>query len=197
MEISLEAIISLVGLLFGGGTIGGFLTWKYARKKAKAEAAQAEAEAKQKEAEAEKARYEAIQASVAATKEVQDSYQQLIADMKTDREDQRHYMEEQKQYIAELKEDRVHLRHERDELRKRQDDLEETMRSLQMDVARNSRMVAFMRPFLCGRDGCAIRMPVDLPGEESNDVRKRRQSNTKVETNPESKGIEPLSMKDL
>ena len=45
MEITLEAIISLVGLLFGGGTIGGVLTWRYMRRKAKAEAVQAEVEA--------------------------------------------------------------------------------------------------------------------------------------------------------
>ena len=165
MEIPVESIISIVGLLFGGGGIGVFFTWRYQRKKAKAEAEQAEAEAKQKEAEAEKAKYEAIQSAAGATKEIQDSYQQLLADMKADREEQRSYAEEQKQYIRELKEDRQHLRRERDELRDRQDKLEEDVRSLQRDVARNGRMVEAMRPFLCGRSKCPDRTAVVVSPE--------------------------------
>jgi len=45
MEITLEAIIGLISLLFGGGTIGGVLTWQYMRRKAKAEAMSAEVDA--------------------------------------------------------------------------------------------------------------------------------------------------------
>ena len=82
-------------------------------------------------------------------------YQQLIADIKTDRD-------EQKAYIQELKEDRRHLRQDRDDLRKRQDELEGTVRTLQRDVARNGRMVECMRPFLCGRQGCQDRMSVTI-----------------------------------
>jgi hypothetical protein len=41
MEITLEAIISFIGLFVGGGA-GAFFTWRYQRKKAKAEAEQAE-----------------------------------------------------------------------------------------------------------------------------------------------------------
>ena len=44
MEITLEAIISLLGLFVGGGG-GAFFTWRYLRRKAKAEAVQAEVEA--------------------------------------------------------------------------------------------------------------------------------------------------------
>jgi hypothetical protein len=174
MEISLESIISLVGLLSGGGAIGGLLSWKYARKKAKAEALQAEAEA-------EKAKVETSQATAEMMKTIQDGYQQMISDMKANLDEQKQYSEEQN--IAEIKEDRVHLRKERDELRKRQDDLEETVRNLQFRVARNCRMVEFMRPFLCGREGCAIRVPVVMPGEEGN--------------KKEAKDIEPLDMKVL
>ena len=43
MEITLDAIISLVGLFIGGGG-GCFFTWRYMRRKAKAEAVQAEVE---------------------------------------------------------------------------------------------------------------------------------------------------------
>ena len=154
MEISIDTIISIATLLLGGGG-GAFFTWRWQRKKVKAEAKTAEAD---------------------AAKELQDVYQQLVQDIKTDRD-------EQKAYIGELKEDRRHLRDERDELRKRQDDLEETVRNLQFQVARNCRMVEFMRPFLCGREGCAIRVPVVMPGEEANKT--------------EAKDIEPLSIKEL
>ena len=37
MEITLEAIISFIGLFVGGGA-GAFFTWRYQKKKAKAEA---------------------------------------------------------------------------------------------------------------------------------------------------------------
>ena len=164
MDISLESIISIAGLLFGGGGIGVLITWRYQKKKAKAEA-------KQAEAEAERAKFEAMQANAQLTKEIQDSYQQLTADLKANLETQQQYNDEQKQYIKELKEDRQHLRQERDDLRKRQDKLEKAMRDLQFEVARNSRMVAFMRPFLCGRDGCAIRVPVTMPAEDTADAK--------------------------
>jgi flagellar biosynthesis GTPase FlhF len=164
MDISFDNIITIAGLLFGGGGIGVLITWRYQKKKAKAEA-------KQAEAEAEKAKFEAMQANAQLTKEIQDSYQQLTADLKANLETQQQYNDEQKQYIKELKEDRQHLRQERDDLRKRQDKLEKAMRDLQFEVARNSRMVAFMRPFLCGRDGCAIRVPVAMPAEDTADVK--------------------------
>lgn len=182
MEFTSETIISFVTLLLGGGGIGAILTWRYQRKKAKAEAEQAEAEAKQKEAEAEKAKFEAIQSAATATKEIQDSYQQLLADMKTDRE-------EQKTYINELKEDRRHLRDERDELRGRQDKLEEVVRGLQRDVARNGRMVEMMRPFLCGREKCPHRVAVVVsadgvaePTETAKTAKTKKKTTKKTET---------------
>lgn len=135
---SIETIISLAGLLLGGG---GLLTWRYARQKAKAEASSAEAQASSAEAQ--------------ATKELQDVYQQLIADIKTDRD-------EQKAYIKELKDDRANLRHDRDELRKRQDELENNQRELGNKLARYGRMVENMRPFLCGDMGCKKRANVSM-----------------------------------
>lgn len=183
MDISFDTIASILGLLLGGGSIGTLLTWRYQRKKAQAEAKQAQAEAKQAEAEAEKAKYEATQANTQLIKDIQGSYQQLAADLKANLDTQQEYNEEQKQYISELKEDRRHLREERDELRGRQDKLEQTVRDLQFEVARNSRMVAFMRPFLCGREGCAIRMPVTISA--AGEIEK-----------PVPKEIEPYSDKD-
>ena len=137
MELSISDIIGIMGLLLGGGSIGGFFTWRYAQRKERAEAEISE---------------------TTATKEVQDVYQQLIADVKTDRD-------EQKAYIQELKEDRRHLRMERDDLRDRIDRIdrtEETVRNLQRDVARNGRMVESLRPFLCGFLGCHDRQPVTI-----------------------------------
>lgn len=150
MEISIDTLIALAGLLLGGGG-GAFFTWRFQRQKAKAEAKEAEAQA--------------AGADATAAKELQDVYQQLITDIKTDRD-------EQKAYIQELKEDRRHLREDRDDLRKRQDELEEQVRGLQRDVARNGRMVECMRPFLCGRQGCPDRVPVTI--SDDGEVRPRR-----------------------
>lgn len=163
MELTLESIIGIVSLILGGSGLTAIITWRYVRKKAKAEASLAEAEA-------ERAKFESVQAAVNATKEVQDSYQQLLADMKADREEQRAYVEEQKQYIAELKEDRRHLRSERDELRERQDKLERTMRELQDKVARQGRMYEATRPLLCGRRSCIDRIPVAPLDSEATDA---------------------------
>lgn len=174
MEITLESIISIVTLLVGGSGITALFTWRYVKKKAKAEASEAEAAA-------EKAKFESVQAAVNATKEVQDSYQQLIADMKTDREDQRKYAEEQKQYIEELKEDRRHLRKERDELRERQDKIEKTIRDLQMEVAKNGRKVEMMRPLLCGRAKCPDRMPVTTLETEENEPKRKKCAKNDIE----------------
>ena len=156
--LSIDNIITIAGLLFGGGGIGVILTWRYQRKKAKSEA-------KTAEAEAEKAKFEAMQANAQLTKEIQDSYQQLTADLKANLETQQQYNDEQKQYIKELKEDRRHLREERDDLRKRQDKTDNDVRDLQMKVARYGRILECMRPFLCGREGCAIRVPVTISPE--------------------------------
>lgn len=150
MEFSLDTIITLAGLFIGGGG-GAFFTWRWQRAKAKAEAKEAEAQAES--------------AEVSAAKEMQDVYQQLITDIKNDRD-------EQKAYIQELKEDRRHLREDRDELRKRQDSLEEMVRSLQGEVARNGRIVACMRPFLCGRRNCPDRVSVDI--SETGEIKTKR-----------------------
>ena len=163
--LSIDNIIAIVTLLLGGGG-GAFFTWRYQRKKAKSEA-------KAAEAEAERAKFEAMQANATLTKEIQESYQRLTEDLKANLDTQQEYNEEQKQYIKELKEDRRHLREERDDLRNRQDKTDENVRDLQMKVARYGRILECMRPFLCGRDGCAIRVPVTISpsGEIENTIR--------------------------
>lgn len=166
MEITFESIVSLVSLLVGGSGLGVFFTWQYMRRKAAADAATAEAEA-------EKAKYEASQAHANVIKAIQDSYQQLLGDMKSDHDEQRGYIEEQKKYIAELRDDRMQLRKERDELRdgfdrlakefadfKRESEAERDQ--MKRDIARNGRMVESMRPLLCGKAKCKDRTNVDL-----------------------------------
>jgi cell division protein FtsB len=148
MEFNISDIVSIIGLLAGGGGAGWWLTWRYTRRKEQAEAVGAEA---------------------TAAKELQDVYQQLINDIKTDRD-------EQKAYIQELKEDRRHLREDRDDLRKRQDQLEEQVRTLQKEVARNGRMVECMRPLLCGRRMCPDRVPVTISDGEVIDSKPEEQN---------------------
>jgi HAMP domain-containing protein len=157
--ISLDNILAILGLFIGGGG-GAFFTWRWQRRRAKAEAKTAEAD---------------------AAKEWQDVYQQLIEDIKTDRD-------EQKQYIAELKDDRQHLRRDRDDLRKRQDELEEAVRSLQRDVDRTNRLVEMMRPLLCGLAAdCPSRKPV-APADLGI---------TKPRTKAKPQSIEPIENSDL
>lgn len=150
MEISLETIISIFTLLVGGGS-GAFFTWRWQRKKAKAEAKTAEAD---------------------AAKELQDVYQQLIADIKTDRD-------EQKAYISELKEDRRHLRQDRDDLRKRQDELDEKMRQLQHEVARNNQLIEKLRPFVCADLKCPNRQLVVISEDGEVKTPRRRKETDK------------------
>lgn len=174
--LSIDNIVTLLGILLGGGG-GAFFTWRYQRKKA-------QSEAKAAEAEAEKAKFEAMQANAQLTKEIQDSYQQLTADLKANLETQQQYNEEQKQYIKELKEDRRHLREERDDLRKRQDKTDENVRDLQMKVARYGRILECMRPFLCGRHGCAIRVPVAISPDGEIETTVPQQQKTVHEIEP-------------
>lgn len=134
MEFSWETVAGILGILLGGGGIGGFFTWKYTKRKAKAEAVSEEA---------------------SAAKELQDVYQQLISDIKTDRD-------EQKAYISELKDDRQHLRMERDELTSRIDKMEDEQRTMKNEIADNARKVEAMRPFVCGDLACKKRKRITI-----------------------------------
>ena len=144
MEITLDAIISLIGLFVGGGA-GAFFTWKYQRKKAKAEA---------------------VTAEVDAAKDMQDMYQQMLEDAKRDREDRREQVEE-------LRADRDHYKQERNELREKMEQLTrsfmdwrleaDTDRSkMKMDIAKLGRKVETMVPFMCGNLACKERQRVVL-----------------------------------
>ena len=96
MEI-FESVTNILSLLFGGSLIS-IVTWKFARRKADAEAKKAEAEAKSAEAEAQQ--------------EKQNYYQQIIDDIakdrdyyKRDRDEQRTRMDEMDVKFRELQRD--------------------------------------------------------------------------------------------
>lgn len=182
MEISLEAIISLLGLFIGGGG-GAFFTWRFMRRKAKAEAETAE---------------------IDAAKELQDMYQQMLSDAKADREDR-------KQQLEELRSERDRYKQERNELRERFDKLEESLRKMKteyvteknetdMKIARLGRKVDALRPLLCGLAAtCKLRQPVTISADGEVKPAKETKRTAKAKTPPadEPKEIEPLDMKDM
>ena len=144
MEITLDAIISLIGLFIGGGG-GAFFTWRYLRRKAKAEA---------------------VTAEVDAAKDMQDMYQQMLEDAKKDREDRREQVEE-------LRADRDHYKQERNELREKMEQLTRSFMDwrleadndrskMKMDIAKLGRKVETMVPFMCGNLACKERQRVVL-----------------------------------
>ena len=94
MEITLEAIISFIGLFVGGGA-GAFFTWRYQKKKAKAEAESAE---------------------IDAAKEMQGLYKQMLTDANE-------YLEDARSKVDGLRQERDHYKQERDELREKVDKL--------------------------------------------------------------------------
>jgi hypothetical protein len=151
MEISLDSIASIIGLFLTGGG-GAFFTWKWLNRRARAEAMEKEAEAKS--------------AEVDMAKKVQDTYQEML-------EDKQKEVVDNQRLIAELREDRDHykqgyleFRDQIDKLSKEfrdfRNETEEERMTMKRDIARNGRMMECMRPLLCGREGCAIRVPVTI-----------------------------------
>ena len=159
MEITFDSIIGILGLLFGGGAVGGIFTWRWQRAKAKAEAKQAEVEVKEKEAEAKAKEIDMAQ-------KIQDTYQQIL-------EDKQKEVDDNHRLIAELREDRDHYKKGYVEFRDKLDKLdnefrqfrnetEEERAKMKRDIARNGRQLECLRPFLCGREDCALRVPVAI-----------------------------------
>ena len=140
-------ILALIGAIIGGGGIVGFivglLTIKYERHKAKGEAHSAE--------------YEGMKVE-------QDTYQELILDLKT-------AWKEQKEYIAELHEDRRNLRIERDELKQEIDVLGKKVNEQQCEINDLKRIVSALKPLMCSQVGCNIRQTniIGLVGDDSFD----------------------------
>lgn len=136
MEITLEAIISLIGLFIGGGG-GAFFMWRYQRKKAKAEAQEAEVDMAQK---------------------VQETYQRMLADKNNEVEDNH-------RLIAELRMDRDHYKSDRNELREQVGKMQDEILDMKREIARNGRMVEGLRPFMCGDLSCKLRQRVTISAD--------------------------------
>lgn len=159
MEITLDAIISLLGMFVGGGG-GAFFTWRYLRRKAKAEA---------------------VTAEIDATKDMQDMYQQMLEDAKKDREDRREQVEE-------LRADRDHYKQERNELRDKMEQLTRSFMDwrleadndrskMKMDIAKLGRKVETMVPFMCGNLTCKDRQRVVLSEDGTIKQQKKKDGN--------------------
>ena len=182
MEITLEGIVALITLFIGGSGLGGLVTWRWLKKKAKAEADQAAAEAKQKEAEAKAAEVEIAQ-------KVQDTYQEML-------EDKNKEVEDNHRLIAELREDRDHYKkgyvEMRDELEKLGKDFYEFKQStirerekMKSDIARNTRIAESSRPFMCGlAPDCAKCVPVIISDEGT--VKPKGKRGAKHDIEPEN-----------
>ena len=169
MEITLDSIIGILGLLFGGGAVGGIFTWRWQRKKAKAEAQTEE---------------------VNMAKAVQDTYQEML-------EDKNKEVEDNHRLIAELREDRDHYKkgyvEMRDEVEKLSKDFYDFKRDTQnerqkmkSDIARNTRIAESSRPFMCGlAPDCAKCVPVIISDEGTVNPKGKRGAKHEIEPNNE------------
>lgn len=155
MEVTLDTIVNIAGLLVGGGG-GAFFTWRFMRRKAKAEA---------------------VSAEMSATKDMQDLYQQMLADTKTEREDRKQQMEEIRKERDLYKQDRNELREQVDNLRtsfaewRVQADTERNNMKLSIDTL--GRKIEAMRPFLCGDLHCQHRQMVEVLNVKMAESRKK------------------------
>ena len=137
-------IMQLIAIVLGSNSVVGFIvaliTVKYQKKKV--------------QGEAHSAQYEGMKVE-------QDTYQELILDLKG-------AWKEQKDYIAELHEDRRNLRREKDEMKKLINDLQVQVCGQQNEIDDLKRIVNTFRPLICSQVGCAKRQS-DIIGMISDD----------------------------
>ena len=159
MEITLEAIISVIGLLAGGTGIGGFFVWKYTKRKAQAEAKQAEAEAVRAEAE--------------AMIEKQNYYQQMADDLAKDRD---YY-----------KADRDELREKVDKLTKMFYELktegEKERAQLRVSISTLQSQLNGVIGMTCSVQDCKLRQVISFADEDPN-RRRRKPKREQSEIDP-------------
>ena len=126
-------IWTLIGAIIGSGGIASLVTLRWTRHSAKFNGMKVE----------------------------QDTYQELITDLKT-------AWKEQKDYIAELHDDRRRLRMERDELKKQIDVLGAKVNDQQGEIDDLKRIVRSLKPLLCSQVACKERQS-DIIGLISDD----------------------------
>lgn len=142
MEITLEAIISLIGLFIGGGA-GAWFTWKWQKKKAKAEAETAE---------------------VDTVKNMQEAYDKMF-------EQVNRYLEDATGKVEGLRSERDHYKQERDDLRQNVEKLtklyyelktegEKERSNLRVSINQLRSQIKSIAPLTCGVLRCKLRQPV-------------------------------------
>ena len=137
-------LMQLIGIVLGSNSIVGFIvaliTVKYQKKKV--------------QGEAHSAQYEGMKVE-------QDTYQELILDLKG-------AWKEQKEYIAELHEDRRNFRKEKEELKRQVEELDRKVDAQQNEIDDLKRIVNTFRPLICSQVGCQKRQS-DIIGMISDD----------------------------
>lgn len=177
--MSVEALISILGLLLGSGG-GAFFMWKWQRRKAKAEAESAE---------------------VDTVKNMQEAYDKMFQQVN-------HYLDDATGKIEGLRQERDHYKQERDELRERMDQLsrsvmewkrtaEDDRADMKRTIARLGRKVDAMTPFMCGRANCPERLHVTVSEEGEVKTRRNKPKADASGTVAGAAEIEPLDMKDM
>lgn len=151
MEITLDAIISLVGLFLGGGG-GAFFTWRWMNRRAKAEAKEKEAEAKSAEMDAVKNMQEAYEKMFTNVNKYLDDASVKVDGMRKERDYYQQRMEETQEKFDKFNRTVMDWKQNTDD----------TIDDLKRKVARNGRQIEMMRPFMCGKLDCTMRQHVVL-----------------------------------
>ena len=173
MEITLEAIISLVGLFVGGGG-GAFFTWRWMNRKAKAEA---------------------ITAEVDATKEMQDLYKRMLSDANE-------YLEDARNKVEGLRQERDHYKQDRDELRKQVEHLtrmfyelktesEKERSKLRIDITNLQNQLKGIVSMTCIVPDCKLRKIMDMAnfGQNIEDQNRKRRPTKRNDIEPNNEVI--------
>jgi len=145
MEITLESIISLISLFIGGGGLGVFFTWRYAKRVEKAKVVAAEAEA-------EKAKVEVERERVAVALEKQNYYQQMAKDLADDRDKWKQSSDEWRDIAKKMESEVTQLK--KDQLAH---DIENDRKFSYLE-----RKMESMSPFMCSDLSCKMRQRVAI-----------------------------------
>jgi len=164
MEITLDSIISILGLFIGGGG-GAFFTWRFMRRKAKAEAEKEEAEAKNAAMDAVKNMQEAYEKMFENVNKYLDDATVKVDGMRKERDYYQQRMEETQENFDKFNRTVMNWKQNTDD----------TIDDLKRKVARNGRQIEMMRPFMCGKLDCNMRQHVVLADDGT--VRSSRRKN--------------------
>lgn len=145
MELSIDTILSLFGLLGLGGGSGAFFTWKWMSRKAKAEA---------------------VTAEVDAAKNMQELYKKMI-------DHSNEYLEDSDRKLDAMRAERDKYHEERDEFRNSLEKLtkevydmkvegQEERANLRADITSLKMQIEGMQPKTCIVDGCARRQVMEM-----------------------------------